>query len=93
MPLLKECGAVEDPSKVWDGSWAPEMSTNGGEAPERGADVLDATGGNTEHAPRVRAGLGGTRRLVHAEEVKVSHETLTVAIDDTRPEHESMVHL
>ncbi|HSN11446.1 MAG TPA: hypothetical protein VLS51_04990 [Propionibacteriaceae bacterium] len=55
--------------------------------------MLDAAGGNTEHAPGVGALLGGTRRLVHAEEVKVSHETLTIAIDDTRPEHESMVPL
>ncbi len=67
------------------------LSANGGETPQRGAYVLDATCGDTEHAPGVR--VGGTRRLVHAEEVKVSHEALTVAIDDTRPEHDTIVPL
>jgi hypothetical protein len=67
------------------------LSANGGETPERGAYVLDATCGDTQHAPGVRVLVGGTRRLVHAEEVEVSHETLTVAIDDVRPEHVTIV--
>lgn len=83
-------GAVEDPSRYGTGA-SPVLSANGGETPERGAYVLDATCRDTEHAPGVR--VLGTRRLIHAEEVEVSHETLTVAINDTRPEHDTIVPL
>lgn len=53
--------------------------------------MFDPAGGDAQHAPGVSVLPRGTRRLLHTEEVKVSHETLTVAIDDAWPEHDSMV--
>src|SRR5450759_3399256 len=72
------------------GSVGSQGSADGGEAPERGADVLDAAGLDAEHAPRgaLRLGMG---KLLHAEEVEISDEALVVAIDDVLSEHDSMV--
>jgi hypothetical protein len=64
---------------------------DGGEAPERGPDVLRATGLETEHTPRGAVLAGRPCGLVHAEEVEVCHEAIVVAISDVCAEHVSIL--
>jgi hypothetical protein len=64
---------------------------DGGEAPERGPYVLDATGLEAEHAPRGALLASRSCGLVHAEEVEVCHEAIVVAISDVCAEHVSIL--
>jgi hypothetical protein len=77
------------PLEATAGSVSSQGSADGREAPERGADVLDAADLDAEHAPRraLRLGMG---KLLHAEEVELSDLALAVAINDVLSKHDSM---